>query len=189
MTDCFNNLRIISAERVKTTNTISIASLSYHALLIRANDRAVYTIGENKITSVRGDVVFIPMGSSYTVKPVGGDNDFAIVRFIASGEHSFEILRADDLSEALSLHAALARSMVFEDKKSRLRAISYFYRLLSLASPRDSEHMGLSRRKLSLMTTAELLEVMNKQIEETQNMINLLTEEIQLRLMEMEQDK
>ena len=45
------------------------------------------------------------------------------------------------------------------------------------------------RRKLSLMTTAELLEVMNKQIEETQNMINLLTEEIQLRLMEMEQDK
>ena len=45
------------------------------------------------------------------------------------------------------------------------------------------------RRKLSLMTTAELLEVMNKQIEETQNMINLLTEEIHLRLMEMEQDK
>ena len=45
------------------------------------------------------------------------------------------------------------------------------------------------RRKLSLMTTAELLEVMNKQIEETQNMINLFTEEIQLRLMEMEQDK
>ena len=45
------------------------------------------------------------------------------------------------------------------------------------------------RRKLSLMTTAELLEVMNKQIEETQNMINLLTEEIQLRLMEMEQDE
>ena len=45
------------------------------------------------------------------------------------------------------------------------------------------------RQKLSLMTTAELLEVMNKQIEETQNMINLLTEEIQLRLMEMEQDE
>lgn len=45
------------------------------------------------------------------------------------------------------------------------------------------------RRKLSLMTTAELLELMNKQIEETQNMINLFTEEIQLRLMEMEQDE
>ena len=40
------------------------------------------------------------------------------------------------------------------------------------------------RRKLSVMTTAELLELMNKQIEETQDMINLLTEEIELRLME-----
>ena len=40
------------------------------------------------------------------------------------------------------------------------------------------------RRKLAVMTTAELLEVIDKQIEETQSMINLLTEEIQLRLME-----
>lgn len=40
------------------------------------------------------------------------------------------------------------------------------------------------RRRLALLTTAELLEVMNKQIEETQDMIKLLTEEIELRLME-----
>lgn len=40
------------------------------------------------------------------------------------------------------------------------------------------------RRRLALLTTAELLELMNKQIEETQDMINLLTEEIELRLME-----
>ena len=40
------------------------------------------------------------------------------------------------------------------------------------------------RRRLSLMTTAELLEAMNKQIVETQNIIEILTEEIQLRLME-----
>ena len=40
------------------------------------------------------------------------------------------------------------------------------------------------RRRLALLTTAELLDLMNKQIEETQDMINLLTEEIQLRLME-----
>lgn len=40
------------------------------------------------------------------------------------------------------------------------------------------------RKKLSLLTTVELLDAMNKQIEETYDMINLLTEEIQLRLME-----
>lgn len=40
------------------------------------------------------------------------------------------------------------------------------------------------RRRLALLTTAKLLELMNKQIKETQDMINLLTEEIELRLME-----
>ena len=40
------------------------------------------------------------------------------------------------------------------------------------------------RKRLALLTTAELLETMNKQISETHDMINLLTEEIQLRLME-----
>lgn len=45
------------------------------------------------------------------------------------------------------------------------------------------------RRQIALLTTAELLELMNKQIEETQDMINLLTEEIQLRLMEKEREE
>lgn len=44
------------------------------------------------------------------------------------------------------------------------------------------------RRRLALLTTAELLELMNKQIEENQNMINLLTEEIELRLMEQTEE-
>ena len=45
------------------------------------------------------------------------------------------------------------------------------------------------RKRLSLLTTAELLETMNKQIAETQDMISLFTEEIQLRLMEKEQEE
>ena len=45
------------------------------------------------------------------------------------------------------------------------------------------------RKRLSLLTTAEILDVMNKQIEETRGMISLLTEEIQLRLMEKEQEE
>ena len=44
------------------------------------------------------------------------------------------------------------------------------------------------RRRLSLMTTAELLEAIDKQIIETQNLIELLTEEVQLRLMEKEKE-
>ena len=44
------------------------------------------------------------------------------------------------------------------------------------------------RRKLSVMTTAELLEVIDKQIEETQSMISLLMEEIQLRIMEQTEE-
>ena len=154
MTDCFNNLRIISAERIRTANTINITSLSYHALLIRANEKVIYTFGNEKITSVRGDIVFIPGGSSYTVKPIGGENDYATVRFTADIAHGLEIMRADDLAEALSIHAALARATVFEDRHSRLTAISHFYRLLALASPRDTEHTGLGRRKLSLIRPA-----------------------------------
>ena len=37
------------------------------------------------------------------------------------------------------------------------------------------------------MTTAELLEVIDRQLEETQSMISLLMEEIQLRIMEREE--
>ena len=44
------------------------------------------------------------------------------------------------------------------------------------------------RRKLSVMTTAELLEVIDKQIEETQSMISLLMEEIRLRIMEQTEE-
>lgn len=45
------------------------------------------------------------------------------------------------------------------------------------------------RKRLALLSTAEILEVMNKQIDETKDMINLLTEEIELRLMEKEQEE
>ena len=45
------------------------------------------------------------------------------------------------------------------------------------------------RKQLALYSTPELLELMNKQIDETKDMINLLTEEIQLRLMEKEQEE
>lgn len=61
-----------------------------------------------------------------------------------------------------------------------------YSKLKARAEPMLSSEL---RRRLSLMTTAEILEMMNKQIEETQNVINLLTEEIELRLMEKEQDQ
>ena len=42
------------------------------------------------------------------------------------------------------------------------------------------------RSRLAVMSIPELIEVMNEQISDTQKMIEMLTEEIQLRLMEQE---
>ena len=44
------------------------------------------------------------------------------------------------------------------------------------------------RRRLSLMTTAELIEMMNNQISDTQILIEALTEEIQLRIREQTEE-
>ena len=44
------------------------------------------------------------------------------------------------------------------------------------------------RFQLAVMSIPELIEVMNEQISETQKMIEILTDEIQLRLMEQESE-
>lgn len=150
----FNSVRINRAYHLSTSRSFNIIARSDRALVIRLNKKLSYTVGDEVITTVRGDALFIPEGASYTTCNSGGDNEYLIVAFSSDEQGEWEIARVDDLGEARAIHSELCRALVFDDRKSRMRALSLFYRLLSIITEGRGSDEYLSERKLAMIRPA-----------------------------------
>ena len=149
-----NNVRILGAYQLSTPRAIKIDGAAHRALVIRLNQKQLYRVGEERFSTVRGDAIFIPRGAHYETQPVGGNNEYLIVRFQSDEAGEWEITHVDDIGEARAIHRELCRALVFDDRKSRMRALSLFYRLLSVISEGPSAENYLSSRKLEILRPA-----------------------------------
>lgn len=154
MNNTFNDVTLLHAYALSTPKTFSITDYKHRSMVIRLNSKLRYSYGSETIMTGRGDVVFIPRGATYTAKPISGNNEFMIVRFQTEAAGEWEVMHVDDLAEATALHTELCRAMVFNDRKSRMRALSCFYRILSMISEGSSEERYLPSRKLELIQPA-----------------------------------
>lgn len=150
----FNNLRITRAYRHSTAGSYNIKERDSRALVIRMGKSVEYTTESSSFTTAYGDVIFIPMGASYSARPLEGKNEFMIVRFISDEVGEWEVIHIDDMGLAQDTHAELCRALIFDDRKSRMRAMSLFYKLLSMISDEAREERYLPLRKLELIRPA-----------------------------------
>lgn len=148
------NVKILSAAHMLVPRTIRISSSRHHVLIIRLNQKSIYTLAGERLESHRGNATLIPEGSDYTAESIDKSNEYLAVRFHGDGMEHFEILHVDDLTEASAVHGELCRALIFEDEKSRLRALSLFYRLLSLLSEARGRESYVSPQKLALIRPA-----------------------------------
>ena len=154
MKNRFTNPRIVGAYRQKVSRSIVINDAPYRRLIVRLNKRIKYTVGGEEFDSVRGDAVFIPKGASYTTHQSGEANEFLVVRFLSDDDGEWEIMHVDDLAEAIAVHTDMSRALVFDDRKSHMRALSHFYKLLSIISEGAAGEQYLPERKLALIRPA-----------------------------------
>ena len=154
MKNKLGDLKILKAYRLCTPKTISIKANAHRSLVIRLNQRLDYARDCGNLTTLRGDAVFIPRGANYAAKPVGGNNDYMIVWFETDDDGEWELMHVDDIAEAEAVHSELCRALVFDDEKSRMRALSLFYRLLSLISAGATAERYLDSRKLAMIRPA-----------------------------------
>lgn len=150
----FTNVRINRAYYRSTSKDYNIRARADRALVIRLNKKLVYSVGGECIETVRGDALFIPRGASYTTHNRSGENDYIIVGFSSDEDGFWEVMHVDDIGEARAVHSELCRALVFDDRKSRMRALSLFYRLLSLISEGRGSEEYLSERKIDMIRPA-----------------------------------
>ena len=156
------NVKILGAYHTSTQKPFDIRSKPHRSLVIRLNKHTVYRTGDEKISSVRGDAVFIPLGSTYTAQAFGENNELLAVRFSSDEAGEWEVMHVDDIGEARAIHSELCRALVFNDRKSKMRQLSLFYRLLSILSEGQAEERYISRQKLEKIRPA--LEYIEKNI-------------------------
>lgn len=154
MKNAINNLLITKAYRHATHNPYYIRERETRALVIRLGDKVAYEIEDKTFILASGDAIFIPSGATYTAKPVGNTNEFMIVRFVSDEPGEWELMHVDDIEEAAETHRELCRALVFDDRKSRMRALSLFYKLLSLLSEGAGEETYLPSHKLTMIRPA-----------------------------------
>ena len=154
MKNIINNPRLTKAYSHATKNPYHIRERETRALVIRIGDKVVYEAGGSRFTSASGDVIFIPLGATYTAKPVGDKNEFMLVRFISDEPGEWEIMHIDNIEEAAQAHRELCRALAFDDRKSRMRALSLFYKLLSIISEGVGEEIYLPSHKLAMIRPA-----------------------------------
>jgi AraC-like DNA-binding protein len=150
----FTNVKINRAYHRVTPRCFNIRARADRALVIRLNKRLDYSVGGERIETVRGDALFIPKGASYTTHNRSDDNEYIIVNFSSDENGFWEVMHVDDIGEARAVHSELCRAIVFDDRKSRMRALSLFYRLLSLISEGRGSEEYLSERKLDMIRPA-----------------------------------
>ncbi len=112
-----------------------------HAFVFKISGESVYTFADAVIHLSRGEMLFIPQGSIYTVRRVSpGDSRYVLINF--RGELTAprpEIFRLEDHS---SLCARLCRISLLDTLADRYRAQAVFYEVLAAVCERaKSEYL------------------------------------------------
>ena len=150
----FNRVRINRAYHLSTAKSFNIQKRKDRAIVIRLNKKVCYSVGDEVLTTLRGDVLFIPRGASYTTSSSVDDNEYMLISFSSDEDGEWEVMHVDDLGEARAIHSELARALVFDDHKSKMRALALFYRLLSIISEGSSSEEYVSGKKLGMIRPA-----------------------------------
>ncbi len=110
-----------------------------HAFVYKCSGASVYHFGGRTLELRAGELLFIPKGSSYTVRRISAeDSRYVLVNFdgVFFGAVP-EVYSLEGFSDAGLLQTGLARLWLFGGAAERYRCISVFYSLLSFLAKKE----------------------------------------------------
>ena len=155
MLSSIRNATVLGIKRQTLRKAFHVNSRANHALVVRIGDEVTYTIegGESR-SSIKGDVIYIPKGCTYTTTPDVDKNEYIIIYFEAEIENPhFQIYHLEELNLAIDVCYAMMSSSTGGTQTDRLLITSHFYKLLSIVSA-SSEATALQSEKLKLIKPA-----------------------------------
>lgn len=148
-------MTVLGIKRQTLKRVIHVSSRANHVLVVRIGDEVTYTIeGGESLPSIKGDVIYIPKGYTYTTTPNADKNEHIIIYFEAEIENPhFQIYHLEELNRAIDVCYAMMSSSTSGTQADKLLITSHFYKLLSIVSA-SSEATALQSEKLKLIKPA-----------------------------------
>ena len=156
MFDNIENLKIISSFSKKNKPSNKIDNRPTHSFFIRLSGEVIYNFNGNHIHSKKGEITFIPKGSSYTSKTLIDDTSFTSINF--DGEFNCPLHPAvfplDNFYDAEYIGSNFANIWNLGSSSEKHKCYSLFYNLLSYLSSLENADYS-EKKKFKLIESAE----------------------------------
>lgn len=160
MFENMEKLKIVSVLYGKSSIKQHFADRSYHALIFKIDGESVYTFHDKKITLSEGQVLFIPMGATYTVSRVSPEEShYAVINFTASlPDCQPRIFPCRDFHEFKHMIDRLIRVLLFYNLSGVLEGMSLFYKIAAVLHQYERKNYCNSDKRNLIKPATDYLE-------------------------------
>lgn len=153
-------LKIVSALYGKSFIKQHFTDRPYHALVFKIDGESVYTFSDKKLLLSQGQVLFIPMGASYTVSRVSPEEShYALINFTASlPEGQPRIFSCGDFHECRHMIDRLIRVLLFNSPSGVMESMSLFYKIAAVLYQYERKHYCSPDKKNLIKPATDYLE-------------------------------
>lgn len=160
MFENMEKLKIVSALYGKSANMQHFADRSYHALIFKIDGESVYAFHDKKISLSQGQVLFIPMGATYTVSRVSPEEShYAVINFTASlTDCQPRLFPCRDFHEFKHMIDRLIRVLLFYNLSGVLEGMSLFYKIAAVLHQYERKNYCNSDKRDLIKPATDYLE-------------------------------
>ena len=151
MFESMEKLKIISALYGKSAIKQQFTDRPYHALIFKIDGESVYTFHDKKIPLSKGQVLFIPMGATYTVGRVSPEEShYAVINFTASlPDCQPRLFPCSDFHMFKHIIDRLIRVLIFGSPSGTMESMSLFYKIATIIYQHERKsYCNLDKRNL-----------------------------------------
>lgn len=139
MFENIENLKLLNVVEGVSIKQGMYANRVSHAFVYKCSGASAYHFGGRSLELRAGEVLFIPTGSSYTVRRTSQEESrYVLINFDGVfGEAAPGVYSLEGFSDVGLLQTGLARLWLFGGAAERYRCISVFYSLLSFLAKKE----------------------------------------------------
>ncbi len=156
MFDNIENLKILSSFSRKNKPANKVDNRATHSFFIRLNGSVLYDFDGTHVLSKKGEVIFVPKGSSYTSKSLSDNTSYTSINF--EGDFNCPLLPKtyplDNFLDTEYIGSNFANMWNFGNPSDKHKCLSLFYSLLSyLSSLENADYV--EKKKYKIIEPAE----------------------------------
>ena len=160
MFEDMEKLKIISALYGRSVHKQHFADRPYHALIFKIDGESVYAFHDKKIPLSQGQVLFIPMGASYTVSRTSPEEShYALINFTASlPDCQPRLFPCSDFHAFKHIIDRLIQVLLFSSPSGVMESMSLFYKIATVLYQYERKNYCSSDKRNLIKPATDYLE-------------------------------